>query len=83
MDRTTNWEVIESPRHQATDLRIEARQERGGQGKYLLVGFDGKKWVHSQFYTWERWAGHGMGLLLMPGFIKAAERAAYQQRNNL
>ena len=82
MDRTTNWEVIASPSHQPTELRIEARQERGGQGKFLLVAFDGRRWVHSQFFNWDRWAGHGMGLLLMPGFIKAAEKAAKLQRGN-
>lgn len=77
-----SWPLITTPTHDETSLQIEARQEPGVQGRYLLAAFDGKLWVHSQFFDWARWAGHGMGLLLMPAFIRNAEKAAMRLRAN-
>ena len=78
-----SWNLIATPSHGETSLRIVARQEPEAQGRFLLAAFDGDLWVHSGFYDWNRWVGHGMGLLLMPGFVKAAEKAASQQRTKL
>ena len=74
------WSLLQTPPGPATALRVECRHEPRTHGRYLLAAFDGKNWVHSRFYDWNVWLGHGCGQLLMPAFTAAAEKAADQLR---